>query len=92
MDAGLARLPGWEVDGISLLRTDRGDTFAAVIGWVVAVAQAADAMDHHPDIDIRYREVTWRLSTHSAGAITELDLVLAERITEIVTASNRLGI
>ncbi|MFM8894155.1 MAG: 4a-hydroxytetrahydrobiopterin dehydratase [Actinomycetales bacterium] len=84
LHTGLAGLSGWAVDENCLVRCDRADTFATAIGWVVAVARAADAMDHHPDIDIRYREVTWRLSTHSVGALTELDLALARRISDIV--------
>lgn len=82
LGAALAGLPGWSIEGGCLVRCDRADSFARVIGWVVAVAMLADAMDHHPDIDIRYREVTWRLSTHSVGAITELDLRLAHGISE----------
>jgi len=84
LDAALAGLPGWSIEGGCLVRHDRGDSFARVIGWVVAAAKLADAMDHHPDIDIRYREVTWRLSTHSVGAITELDLRLAQGISDLV--------
>ena len=44
------------------------------------VAVAADAADHHPDIDIRYTTVTMKLSTHSAGGITRKDLELAAAI------------
>jgi 4a-hydroxytetrahydrobiopterin dehydratase len=47
---------------------------------VVAVAKAAHAADHHPDIDIRYTKVTCSLSTHSAGGITQKDLDLAKKI------------
>jgi 4a-hydroxytetrahydrobiopterin dehydratase len=43
-------------------------------------------MDHHPDIDIRWRRVTFTLSTHSAGGVTALDTALAERITGIAGA------
>jgi 4a-hydroxytetrahydrobiopterin dehydratase len=41
------------------------------------VGALAEAADHHPDIDIRWNAVTLRLSTHSAGGITEKDLALA---------------
>jgi 4a-hydroxytetrahydrobiopterin dehydratase len=44
------------------------------------VGAVAEEMDHHPDIDIRWNVVTLRLSTHSAGGITRLDLELAARI------------
>ena len=44
-------------------------------------------MDHHPDIDIRWRTLTFSLSTHSAGGLTQLDLELAHRIDALVTAA-----
>ncbi|GEL18549.1 hypothetical protein PA7_23860 [Pseudonocardia asaccharolytica DSM 44247 = NBRC 16224] len=46
------------------------------------VAEIAEQADHHPDIDIRWRTLTFRLSTHSAGGLTEKDLALAARISE----------
>ena len=51
------------------------------------VATLADTHDHHPDIDIRYDNVTITLSTHDAGGITEKDLALAEQI-DFSTSSN----
>jgi 4a-hydroxytetrahydrobiopterin dehydratase len=62
----------------------KADAFSQVIGWVVAVAEVAEDMDHHPDIDIRYRQATWRLTTTDVGSITELDVKLARAIDEIV--------
>ena len=50
------------------------------IDFVNAVAKAAEAADHHPDIDVRYTKVTCSLSTHSAGGITQKDLDLAKKI------------
>jgi 4a-hydroxytetrahydrobiopterin dehydratase len=47
------------------------------------IADVADRMDHHPDIDIRYTKVMCSLSTHSAGGITAKDFKLAEAIDEI---------
>jgi 4a-hydroxytetrahydrobiopterin dehydratase len=45
-------------------------------------------MDHHPDIDIRWRTVTFVLSTHSAGGITDLDYQLAEKIDSLIAHQN----
>ncbi|MFZ9987525.1 MAG: 4a-hydroxytetrahydrobiopterin dehydratase [Candidatus Nanopelagicales bacterium] len=78
-------LPHWQVADGQLLRDVEAPTFPAAIEWVVMIAQAAEAMDHHPDIDIRWRRLHLALSTHSAGGrITELDVALAERIDAIV--------
>ena len=77
-------MPDWTaVDG-GLVRTATAPTFAAGIGWVTQVAEVADRMDHHPDIDIRWRTVTFRLSTHDVGGITVLDFALAREIDGIV--------
>lgn len=79
------RLPRWQVEGDRLVREVEAPTFPAAIEWVVMIAQAAEAMDHHPDIDIRWRRLHLELSTHSAGGrITDLDVALATRIDGIV--------
>ena len=80
------RLPRWQVEGDRLVREVEAPTFPAAIEWVVMIAQAAEAMDHHPDIDIRWRRLHLELSTHSAGGrITDLDVALATRIDGIVS-------
>jgi 4a-hydroxytetrahydrobiopterin dehydratase len=76
----LGSLPGWARRGGALTKTFTWPTFAAGIDFVTRVAKAADAVDHHPDIDIRYTKITLSLSTHSAGGITQLDLDLAAEI------------
>lgn len=78
----LANLPGWVRRGPTLVRTFECRQFAAAIAFVDRVAQAAEQLDHHPDIDIRYSRVTFSLSTHSAGGITKRDLLLAAAIDE----------
>ena len=79
------RLPAWQVVDGRLIRDVEAPTFSAAIEWVVMIAQAAEAMDHHPDIDIRWRRLHLELSTHSAGGrVTDLDVALAERIDAIV--------
>jgi len=79
------RLPSWQVGDGRLVRDVEAPTFPAEIEWVVLIAEAAESMDHHPDIDIRWRRLHLELSTHSAGGrITDLDVALAERIDAIV--------
>jgi 4a-hydroxytetrahydrobiopterin dehydratase len=77
----LGGLPGWTRDGDSLVRTAKLPSFPAAIGVVDRVAEYAEAQDHHPDIDIRWRTVTFRCATHSKGGITELDVALAAAIS-----------
>lgn len=57
--------------------------FAAGAALVQAIAGAADAADHHPDVDLRYATVTVRLTTHDVGGLSERDVQLARRISAI---------
>lgn len=82
--AGLERLPGWEGDESAIVRTASMPDFLAAIELVAAVAQVAEAMDHHPDIDIRWRTVRFALSTHSSGGVTETDLAAAAAIERLI--------
>jgi 4a-hydroxytetrahydrobiopterin dehydratase len=81
----LGSLPGWARRGDVLTKSFTFPTFAEGIEFVRRIARAADEMNHHPDIDIRYTKVTIMLSTHDAGGITSSDLKLAERIESVTT-------
>ncbi len=76
-------LGDWTREGDALVRSVEAPSFASGIGLVDDVAVAADARNHHPDIDIRWTTITFRLSTHSAGGITESDLSMAREIDRI---------
>lgn len=76
----LGALNGWMRKGPTLMKTFAFPTFRDGIDWVGRVADLADTMDHHPDLDIRYNKVTVCLSTHSAGGITAKDFELARAI------------
>jgi 4a-hydroxytetrahydrobiopterin dehydratase len=76
----LARLPGWERVGDEIVRAYQLESFRAVIELVDGIADAAEAADHHPDLDIRYRTLRVALSTHSEGGITARDFALAGEI------------
>ena len=80
----LGGLAGWARRGDALTKTFTFEKFADGIAFVGRVAKAADEMDHHPDIDIRYTKITMTLSTHDAGGITQSDLGLAQKIESAV--------
>ena len=77
---GLGGLPGWSRKSDVLTRQYSFRDFGAAMEFVNHVAEAAEAANHHPDIDIRYSKVTLTLSTHDAGGITQNDLDLARDI------------
>ena len=70
---------GWSETGGALERTFELPSFAEAIAFVNRIAELADAENHHPDIQISYRKVTLRWTTHSAAGITDRDYALAER-------------
>ena len=84
VDAALPDIPGWERAEGALRRAVKFPTFMDGIEAVRRVAERAEAADHHPDIDIRWRTVKFALVTHSAGGITENDLAMAREINGIV--------
>lgn len=73
----LAQHPEWKLEGGMIRRTYEAPTFLAGIDFVRRVAEAAEAANHHPDIDIRWRKVTLALVTHDAGGLTWRDTKLA---------------
>jgi len=84
VDAALRTdLPDWAVEGDSLVRSIEADSFLAGIRLVDAVAEVAESRDHHPDIDIRWTTVTFRLSSHSDGGLTLKDVDLAAEIDRL---------
>jgi len=72
----------WTRDGESISRTFVFSDFNEAMSFVTRVAIASEVADHHPDIDIRWNKVTIVLSTHSEGALTSKDLVLAARFDD----------
>ncbi len=74
----LAEIPGWSVAENALRKTFSFADFVQSMQFVNRLAIAAEAAQHHPDIDIRYSKVTVSLSTHDSGGITEKDFALAQ--------------
>ena len=83
VEAAIARGIEWRRDGEELVKTWSGADFSAALAYVNAVGELAEQANHHPDIDIRWATVTLRLSTHSAGGITQADLDLASQIDQL---------
>lgn len=87
IDRAVTGLPPWSRHGDELRATFTADSFRAAIGFVAAIADQAEELHHHPDIDIRYTTVSLALSTHSAGGITDADVELAGRINRVAAAA-----
>ena len=84
VDAALAEQHiAWERNGDALTTTVTLHDFADALTFVNAVGAAAEAANHHPDIDIRWNKVTLVLTTHSEGGLTVLDLALAAAVDRL---------
>ncbi|MFZ2512442.1 MAG: 4a-hydroxytetrahydrobiopterin dehydratase [Gordonia sp. (in: high G+C Gram-positive bacteria)] len=79
-----AQLPlGWQVDDGTLVAVYRTGTMVRSVQFVDAVTAAAEAADHHPDVEIHYGTVRLVLTTHAAGGLTDADVALAQMIAAI---------
>ena len=76
----------WEEKDDALVREFEFESFPKAIAFVDRLAEAAESENHHPDIDIRYRKVTVRWTTHSVGGITDRDREMAERTSALAAA------
>lgn len=81
--AKLRSLPHWKLDGGELVRRLEFGSFVEAMQFVNRVAELAEGVGHHPDIDIRYNKVRLGLTSHDAGGITDRDFDLAAGIDSI---------
>ena len=86
--ARLAGMTGWKLDDDEIEKKFQFANFKQSMAFVNSVADAAEAMDHHPDIEIKYNRVEMTLSTHSEGGVTEKDFTLAAKIDEAAASVN----
>ena len=82
--ARLEDLADWTREGDQIQKLFKLASFPGAIGFVTQVAFLAEAANHHPDIDIRWRKVLLALTTHDAGGLTAKDFELAAQIDEIL--------
>lgn len=76
----LKTLPGWEQKDNAITKRYKFKEFMDGIHFINQIAEVAERMDHHPDIAINYTRITFTLSTHDQGGITEKDFKLAHEI------------
>ena len=81
----LTQLPGWKREGDALVKKYHLESFRSVMALVVQVADHAERVEHHPDIVIEYRDVTFRCWTHTDKGISARDVSLARQIETLAT-------
>jgi 4a-hydroxytetrahydrobiopterin dehydratase len=84
LSAALSALPLWSGDTAGLRRTVELPSFRDAVAAIVSIADVAEELDHHPDVDLRWRTLHLALVSHSEGGVTALDLQLAHRIDALL--------
>jgi 4a-hydroxytetrahydrobiopterin dehydratase len=79
----LKNLPGWKFESGVIRRHYEFKDFIQAMSFVGKVAEEAEAANHHPDIDIRYKKVTLALVSHDSGGVTDRDVKMATRISAL---------
>lgn len=83
IESGLAALEGWERSGEAIRKSyERGD-FVGSVDFVKALVEPAEAMGHHPDVEISWSTVTVTVTSHSEGGLTAADFELAGKLDEL---------
>lgn len=80
---------GWRSSDDDASAEFRTGSFAKGVELIDEIGRLADAMNHHPDVDLRYSTVTVRLTTHDVDGLSDLDIELAR---DISAAATSLGI
>jgi len=86
ISAALLGLPQWRGDGEGARRSVELPSSGDAVAAIGAIADVAEELDHHPDIDLRWRTLHLAVVTHSAGGVTDLDVQLARRIDALLPA------
>jgi 4a-hydroxytetrahydrobiopterin dehydratase len=79
----LKTVPAWSKRRQNIERTFKFEGFEQSIAFVCQIARKAQKMNHHPDICIRFNEVTLTLTTHDQGGLTKKDFTLAKQCDDV---------
>ena len=80
----LQQLPGWYYEDGWIRRVYKTDGWPTTLMLVNTIGYLSEAAYHHPDLSVTWGRITVKLSTHSAGGITDKDFALARQIEDVV--------
>jgi 4a-hydroxytetrahydrobiopterin dehydratase len=87
IEAKLAGLDGWKRNGEAIERAFSCGDFVGSVKFVSSLVEPAEAMGHHPDLEISWDTVTVTISTHSEGGLTAADFELAGKVDALSPTS-----
>ncbi len=85
IEQALADLPGWDFDGEVITKTYTWGSFRDAVDFVNDVADLAEDANHHPDLEIYFDEVVVSFRTHSAEAVTDVDVRMAGEVESLAS-------
>jgi 4a-hydroxytetrahydrobiopterin dehydratase len=87
IEARLSGLTGWQRSGEAIAKSFSCGDFVGSVHFVESLVEPAEAMGHHPDLEISWDTVKVTISTHSEGGLTAADFELAERVDALSPTS-----
>ena len=87
LQQALQKLPGWKKNGNAIERNFQFENFVQAMDFVNQIDEAAEAVNHHPDIHISYNKVTMTLVSHDSGGVTQRDIRMAGKINELAPST-----
>jgi 4a-hydroxytetrahydrobiopterin dehydratase len=87
IEARLSGLSGWERSGEAIAKSFGCSDFVGSVKFVQSLVEPAEAMGHHPDLEISWDTVKVKISTHSEGGLTAADFELAEKVDALSPTS-----
>jgi len=84
LEKALSELEGWVLEGSSITKTYSTKNWKTTIFVVNTIAGIAEAQWHHPDLEVSFKKVKVKLTTHEAGGITERDVKMAKEIDKLL--------
>lgn len=80
----LKTLDGWDLTGNELTKTYRFKNYYETMAFVNATAWVSHREDHHPDLEVGYRQCRVRYSTHAIGGLSENDFICAAKVDALM--------
>jgi 4a-hydroxytetrahydrobiopterin dehydratase len=87
IEARLSSLSGWQRSGEAIVKRFGCGDFVGSVKFVESLVEPAEAMGHHPDLEISWDTVVVTISTHSEGGLTANDFELAEKVDALSPTS-----
>jgi len=76
----LSNLDGWSREGDAITKTFENGDFVGSVKFVDSLVEPAEAMNHHPDLELSWDKVKVSITNHAQGGLTESDFELAQKI------------